>query len=40
MPKHKISKDVCLEKILSVVQEIMMSETNLTVYIYIFIYIY
>jgi len=37
MPKHKLSKGIYLKKILSVVQEIMMSQTNLTVLIYIYI---
>jgi len=38
MPKHEFSKGVYLGKILSVVQEIMMSQTNLTLRIYIYIY--
>jgi hypothetical protein len=36
MPKQTLSKDVYLEKILSVAQQIMMLQTNLTVLIYIY----
>jgi hypothetical protein len=34
MPNHKLFKNVCLEKIRSVLQWIVMSQTNLIVLIY------
>jgi hypothetical protein len=34
MPNHKLSKNVCLEKIRSVVRQITVSNTNLTVLIH------
>ena len=35
MPNHKLYKNVCFEEIHSVVQQIMISQTDLTVRIYI-----
>jgi hypothetical protein len=35
MPKHKLAKNVCLEKIHSAVQQITMSIINLTVIIHV-----
>jgi hypothetical protein len=37
MPNHKPSKNVCLEKIRSVVQQIMMWQANIVVLIYVMI---
>jgi hypothetical protein len=35
MPKNKLYKSVCFEKILSVIQQIMMLQTKFAVFIYI-----
>jgi len=35
MPNHKLSKNVCLEEILPVAQWIVVSQTNLTVSLYV-----